>query len=176
MTDEEIDVGAVVVDGHDDDPDEAVVVNSPPVEAAEWELAGGVDLLEYGENDQYDEDSGVAIVVFADLLLDEYPDYEGEEPLALSELSDEYVRWFAFPAPRLEYVRDVTEEPEPSETLLTIAERLEEKDLPAEIDPVEGAVTTEYLGETYVIDEDGSVSGGSMSDRLEGVVGGVTVE
>ena len=100
--------GAVVHDRDDKDPNDAVVVNTPPVTAAEWDVRPrGTTLAE--DNPTYPEDAAVVIVVFRETL-NEYFDREDvnapagtlESAMPISHLAEEQIRFYAFPAPRLD--------------------------------------------------------------------------
>ena len=103
-----LEAGAVVHDRDDKDPNDAVVVNTPPVTAAEWDVRPrGTTLAE--DNPTYPEDAAVVIVVFRETL-NEYFDREDvnapagtlESAMPISHLAEEQIRFYAFPAPRLD--------------------------------------------------------------------------
>lgn len=96
--------GALVVDREDDDPTVAVVLNTPPVPADEWTVPRlGRTVAE--DNPDYSTESPVVVVAFRDHLEEQVPewdDHEGYWPI--TELNEQQVRYYAFPAARLEHV------------------------------------------------------------------------
>lgn len=167
--------GAVVVDRDDDDPDEAIVVNTPSKTAAEWDVPPrGCTLAE--DNPSYPEDAAVIVVVFREELDETRPEYDGAEPLSLSDLEAYY---YSFPEPRLRKVDGLPgrEEDESgvesvSEELEALRSRLEDAgDVTLERNGDGPVVVLEKLGETYRITEHGEIDGdGALRDRLEDVV------
>ena len=179
--------GARVVDS-DDDPetrDTAVVVNTPPVPADAWTV-GDQTVAEYPGNQRYDERAPVVVVVFRATLDAWRPEYDGPEPLPVSELHEAGVSHYTFPAPRLEAATDAatdagdTAETDASDTAET-SEGGDQGDTPehpldrltrvlgnrnverATADHDRGVVEVEKLGKTYTVDTDGTVDG---SDRV----------
>lgn len=105
MSDRDRLIGAVVHDSHDDDPDDARVVNVPPVTADEWQPDDDHTVATYPGNEDYDDDAQVVVIVFEDDLAEHgFGDWDGGKPLALSELAEQSIPYYAFPAPRLEVV------------------------------------------------------------------------
>lgn len=100
--------GDIVIDSEDDDPNEAVVVNTPNVEASEWDVESrGCTLDE--DNPEYPADDPVVAVVFRDDLEEQYPFYTGVKPLKLGDIvRTSGIHFYAFPASRLskvDYIR-----------------------------------------------------------------------
>jgi hypothetical protein len=183
-------VGALVVDADDDrsDRDTAVVVNTPPVSAAEWGVyrdSNGEKVTVADDNPAYDPEAEVVVVAFRDELEAAHPDWEPPEALELPADCQTY----AFPPRRLRRVGQYVEDGETADDgadntpdapvdRLTDAqrelrERLEETSdvaVAADPDDSEAAVlVVEKLGETHTIDADGTVEGGAIADRLAGV-------
>lgn len=166
-------VGDLVVDCEDDDPNEAVVVNLPEPPAHEWDAYhkwDGEAVTVADSNPNYDEDAEVVSVVFVPELQQHRPDYEGDREIPLSYLEAEA---YHFPAPRLEVIGEYR----PDEVVLTqnleqLADRLDGKaDVSAEQNGEGPVLVVEKLGEEYRIDADGTVEGeGAILGRLEGVV------
>ncbi|MCD2201520.1 ParB/RepB/Spo0J family partition protein [Halobacterium sp. KA-4] len=96
--------GDIVID-RDDPPGEAVVVNTPPQTASEWNLRSRLTLAE--DNPEYPDDDNVIIVVYQDTLEDALPYYCGANPLLLSDLHDRGVRFYAFPQSRLKKTGEI---------------------------------------------------------------------
>ena len=90
----------MVHDVEDDDHDDAVVVNTPPVEAAEWTVTKTDTVASM--NPGYPEDSTVIVVIFLSTLThtDAYSDWDGEDPIGLPADCQTY----AFPRGRLRRV------------------------------------------------------------------------
>jgi hypothetical protein len=191
MTDAaDLDPGDVVVDRDADaaERDEAVVVNTPPVRADEWEV-GAETVAEYPGNGTYPDDDPVAVVMYREafdgLALDP-ADVDG--PLSLAELDAPH---YAFPASRLRAVADratpeddTPEDDTPEddsardegatpaavpEDLATIADTLRERNVDdVTVDTDAGAVRVEKLGVTHTVTRDGTVTdSGAFADALE---------
>jgi hypothetical protein len=93
-------IGDMVHDVEDDDPDDAVVVNTPPVEVSEWAVSNTDTVASM--NPGYPEDSIVIVVIFLSTLThtDAYSDWDGEDPIGLPAECQTY----AFPRGRLRRV------------------------------------------------------------------------
>ena len=172
------DLGEQVVDRDDADPDTAVVVARPDATAAEWDVDAEHTVATFPGNEDYPEDARVSVVVFQDTLAEEFPEYDGETPLAPSALSDRDVPFFVFPAPRLSPVEsddvDTEDTATPDPALVTLAEELRGRGMAVEQDAEAGVLRAEKLGEWYTIHPDGRVSGdGALAGRLEDVTRGV---
>ena len=76
-------IGTVVHDVGDIDPDDAVVVNTPPVEADEWTVTNS-DIF-VSMNPEYPEDSTVIVVISLSTLTHTgvYSDWDSEDPIGL---------------------------------------------------------------------------------------------
>ena len=99
-SDQRLSIGDMVHDVEDDDPDDAVVVNTPPVEAGKWTVVNTDTVA--GMNPGYPEDSTVIVVIFLSTLThtDAYSDWDGEDPIGLPADCQTY----AFPRGRLRRV------------------------------------------------------------------------
>lgn len=182
---EAIEAGAIVVD-RDQDEDEqnpAVVMNTPPVPAKEWEVRA-LDQTVAESNPDYPEDSEVAIVLFQSWLEDDRTDVPDEvrsklaahEPVSVADAGT-IGKIYAFPKPRLE----ATGEYWPDEDV-DVSENEESIDLnrlatvmrKAGFDDVEQRdehVQATKLGETYRVNRSGEiVEGGALVDKLASFV------
>lgn len=92
-------IGDVVYDCEDDDPNVAIVVNTPSQPAQEWHAHGGHSVAE--DNPEYPADASVIVVAFADALQAAFPDWEGSGPLPLTAINESNASHYSFPAPRL---------------------------------------------------------------------------
>jgi hypothetical protein len=99
-SEERLSIGDMVHDVEDDDPDDAVVVNTPPVEVSEWAVSNTDTVASM--NPGYPEDSIVIVVIFLSTLThtDAYSDWDGEDPIGLPADCQTY----AFPRGRLRRV------------------------------------------------------------------------
>jgi hypothetical protein len=99
-SEQRLSIGDMIHDVEDDDPDDAVVVNTPPVEAAEWTVTNTDTVASM--NPGYPEDSTVIVVIFLSTLThtDAYSDWDGEDPIGLPADCQTY----AFPRGRLRRV------------------------------------------------------------------------
>lgn len=157
-----VSVGAVVVD-RDADPgeqNEAVVVNTPPVPADEWDV-GARTVAEYPGNEPYDHRAPVVLVVFRDDLDEWRPDYEGDEAIRAQTLAHGPAPFYSFPAPRLKQVGRLGEDAggaEDRSRLERIADALRERRVDdVRVSGGRGVVEIDKLGVTYHVDPDGRV-------------------
>lgn len=95
-------IGDVVYDRKDDDPNAAIVVNTPSQPAQEWHAHNGKSVAE--DNPEHPADAPVIVVAFADALQTAFPDWEGSNPLPLTAINDSDASHYSFPAPRLTVV------------------------------------------------------------------------
>lgn len=104
MTDDNRFIGTRVLDSDDDDPDPARVVNTPDRTADEWHAVADLTVSEHPSNHAYPNDAPVVVVCYEDELREAgiLPDWSGDEPLKLADLAEEGVRYYSFPAQRLE--------------------------------------------------------------------------
>jgi len=94
--------GAVVQDTDDPDPNPAVVVNRPPVTAAEWVAYYDTTVAE--DNPEYPADDPVVCVVYEAELPEQYADYWGGRPIKIEHLNDEDCTIYTFPESRIEVI------------------------------------------------------------------------
>jgi hypothetical protein len=100
----------VVRDREDDDADDAVVVNTPPVTADEWVVHrhDGVTTVA-DDNPEYDADAEVVVVAFRDELAEARPGFvETTEALPLADTGG--LSTYAFPPGRLRRVASICPE------------------------------------------------------------------
>lgn len=195
----DLDPGQAVVDREADEADEAVVVNTPPVRADEWDL-GGETVAEYAGNEAYPDDDPVVAVVFCEAFdgADLDPtDVDGQLPLG--ELALPY---YSYPESRLRCVvaREEPESPASSaesdargervtvagdtprdalpDDLDAIAAAVAEREVDGvEVDPEAGVVRVQKLDLTYTVTRDGRVlDSGAFARALEDVAEGAVGE
>lgn len=105
-------IGTVVHDRADDDPNDAIVVNRPPQPADEWLAYRETTVA--ADNPEYPAAAPVIVVVFADALRAAFPDWAGDDPLALTTINESDASHYSFPAPRLTVVESSMTPSEPS--------------------------------------------------------------
>jgi hypothetical protein len=96
--------GDLVHDAEDQTPDDAVVVNTPPVAAEDWEAPGLDGTTVADDNPDYPADAPVAIIVYKQHLKEYDPDWlaqEDPDPIPVSQLREDRILTYSFPAPRL---------------------------------------------------------------------------
>jgi hypothetical protein len=96
--------GDLVHDTEDQTPDDAVVVNTPPVAAEDWEAPGLDGTTVADDNPDYPADAPVAIIVYKHHLAEYDPDWlaqEDPDPIPVSQLREDRILTYSFPAPRL---------------------------------------------------------------------------
>lgn len=168
-------LGAVVQDRDDGDPNPAVVVNIPPVPASEWDVYGDVTVAE--DNPKYPSDATVVIVIYLSEFETANIEYEGGKPLSLKELNRQGIRFYSFPSGRLKRVGHVTDtepSPDPPAELQMLADRLEAGGMSVNVD--RDGLTAAKLGQRYRVTPEGVVEGdGALKHRLEKVVDQVLV-
>lgn len=156
-------VGAVVVD-RDAEPgeqNEAVVVNTPPVRADEWNV-GTETVAGFPGNEQYDHRAPVVLVVFRDDLEAWRPDYTGDEAIRAKTLETGPAAFYAFPEPRLKRVgrlgETAADSGEERGRLEAIADALRERRVDdVRVSGGRGVVEVDKLGVTYHVEPDGQV-------------------
>ncbi|RKD87654.1 ParB/RepB/Spo0J family partition protein [Halopiger aswanensis] len=97
--------GDIVIDRDDDSPNEAIVVNTPPIEASEWHVPGRGTLTE--DNPDYPSDDQVVIVIYRDTIEKTYPNYTGAGVIRSRRLNQDNVQTYAFPSLRLQQVGEL---------------------------------------------------------------------
>jgi hypothetical protein len=102
MSPQTIRAGDRVHDRDDADPNDAIVVNRPPLPASEWEVESR-DCTLADDNPNYPADASVVVVCFVDDLVEYGPPFDPTEQtaLSLSTLNEAGVHYYTFPAPRL---------------------------------------------------------------------------
>lgn len=99
-------IGDVVHDRDDDDPHDAIVVNTPSKLAHEWHAHKGKSVA--ADNPDYPDDAPVIVVAFDEALRPAFPDWEGDTPLPLTAINDSEASHYSFPAPRLTVAKSGT--------------------------------------------------------------------
>ncbi|MCQ4334240.1 HNH endonuclease [Natronomonas sp. F2-12] len=107
-TEKHFEVGMRVQDREASEPENAVIVNLPPISAKDYIAYhnGQTGVSVADENPQYDQYASVVVVLFEETLSEEYPDYLGEKPIPLQTLSNDNIDHYAFPPGRLEVIGD----------------------------------------------------------------------
>jgi len=185
----------LVRDREGDDPNDAVVVNCPPVPAEEWNIYG--DRTVADDNPGYDPAAEVVVVAFRDELREVRPSFtDTNDALRLAEADD--VDTYAFPPGRLRRVATISPDtgggrtdnsqdtdtapaddaPTLRDDLDAIAAAVEELNVDAvAVDTFREAVVVEKLGVEYAIGADGAVDDDDrVAERLEAAVDGVVAE
>jgi hypothetical protein len=162
--------GTYVVDSDDPDPDIAVVVNRPGVEAQDWDTQRGDSTVAL-DNPQYSPDSEILVVVFWSDLEAWNPDWEELEmtDLSLETLASEGVPFYAFPSDRLERAPDemVQQTIDATPETEALLEKLEGGGIDCELEDEETIVCTKF-GETYRLRPGELLSGsGVIAAQLE---------
>jgi hypothetical protein len=95
--------GDVVVDRDDDDPDPAVVANAPSIPAEDWTIPW-LEKTIAEDNPDYPADAPIALVVYKNHLEETeeaLPEWDRENAVAISELTESSLSYYVFPQPRL---------------------------------------------------------------------------
>lgn len=100
-----LDLGDIVMD-KESDTSGPVVVSRISMPAEEWQVPGRGTLAE--DNPDYPSDDRVIIVLFQDTLSESYPYYSGVKPLALTDLNERGVKYYAFPESRVRAISYIT--------------------------------------------------------------------
>lgn len=170
-------VGSYVIDGDDDDPDLAVVLDRPGVSIEEWTVSPseGDERTVADDNPDYDPEEPTVVVAFVDSGLDtHWPEWTDADPGELYDGAQTHdVKRYAFPESRL---RTVSEERaalmrvDAAIDLEALRERLEGAGWDIEVDSG-GGLVGEKMGERYRIAPDGEVEGdGQIRKPLENIV------
>ena len=113
--------GDVVRDREDDDPDPAIVVNTPGAPADEWDVPR-FDKTVAEDNPEYPPDAEIITVVYEENLIESFPNWEANNPITYATLDERSVQYYSFPDPRLEPAEsnatettDSESEPDPEE-------------------------------------------------------------
>lgn len=106
-------IGNVVQDREDDDPDPAIVVNVPGVPADEWDVPRfGKTIAE--DNPDYPADALVVTILFEDNLNYSFPNWERDTKISYDTLDGRGLQYYSFPAPRLESAEPTEEATKPN--------------------------------------------------------------
>ena len=93
--------GDVVRDREDDDPDPAIVVNTPGAPADEWDISR-LDKTVAEDNPDYPSDAEIITVVYEENLKEAFPNWTANNPITYATLNERSVQHYSFPDPRLE--------------------------------------------------------------------------
>jgi hypothetical protein len=102
MSPQTIRPGDRVHDRDDADPNDAIVVNQPPMTASEWDVQSR-DCTLADDNPDYPAEAAVVVICFVEDLVEYGPPFDPTEQTALSlnTLNESGVNFYTFPAPRL---------------------------------------------------------------------------
>lgn len=173
--DPRFEIGDYVVDTEAADPDPARVINRPGIPAEDWDShpdEDGEQLTVADCNPEYDPTEHVVVVLFCNQLSDHYPEWEGDTPLNLDEVTADDITHYAFPANRLKQIpRELP--PNPPEGLVTVAEALESG---ATVEFVRGdeqwQLEIQKIGIDYMVTASGEIDGsGPHRDDIIELVG-----
>jgi hypothetical protein len=95
--------GDVVLDRDDDDPDPAVVANAPSIPAEDWPIPW-LEKTIAEDNPDYPADAPIALVVYENHLEENEEallEWDRENAVAISELTESSLSYYVFPQPRL---------------------------------------------------------------------------
>jgi hypothetical protein len=95
------DHGDVVRDREDNDPDPAIVVNTPGAPADEWDISR-FDKTVAEDNPDYPPDAEIITVVYEENLREAFPNWAANNPITYATLDERSVQHYSFPDPRLE--------------------------------------------------------------------------
>lgn len=102
-------IGQRVYDREDDDPNTAIVANTPPIPANDWEVYGGPETVA-ADNPDYPADAPIVIVFFeAELSAD--TDWDRTTHVPIDELNQIDAFYYTFPEPRLKPAETESEHP-----------------------------------------------------------------
>jgi hypothetical protein len=99
------DIGDAVIDSEDESPDTAIVINFPNEPCSEWDCYtedDGTQVTVADDNPSYPDDAPVVVVLFVEQIEQHYPEWTGDDPLSLSEVSAQDITHYGFPPGRLE--------------------------------------------------------------------------
>jgi hypothetical protein len=171
--DPRFEIGDRVVDDDDPDPDIARVINKPGIPAKDWDShpdKSGEQLTVADCNPEYDPTDLVVVCLFEEQLSEYYPDWDGESPLSLDEVTGDGITHYAFPKSRLSITpsREDTR-PEPPDGLIQLAEDIRSG---ATVDVVwsdnQWNLEINKLGIEYLISATGEIHGqGPHRDDFE---------
>jgi len=174
----DLSIGDVVIDRDDATPNPAVVVNQPSETAADWTAFWVRDepVTVAEDNPEYDAGVEVVIVVYLEMLREEYPEWAGGSPLRLTDLNERGITFYAFPRQRVKRVDELEagsadggDGPSLAVGFRALSVHLDHVG-EAWMDGSETppALVTERNGVTYQITADGRVEGaGPLVGRLE---------
>ena len=161
-------IGDLVVDTDDTNPNLACVINLPGIPCRRWDAyktESGEQLTVADTNPDYDPDAHVVVCLFVDQIEEHYPDWDGTHPLDLATVTADDVTHYGFPPGRLDTVvsdetADTSEVPEPPTGLEELADDLRPgATVEMEHEDGEYVLEVEKIGMEYTITETGDVRG-----------------
>jgi hypothetical protein len=170
MTDtEELSLGDSVIDGEDDDPNEAIVIGRPKDRViTDWEYEKEGEIITTAEeNPEYPGDEQLVVAAYRDTLDDDWPAWEETDPTELYEgTAQRDINQYGFPEGRLEAIEPGELE---AQWLDGLADRLADAGWDVTNEPTE--LIVEQFGERYRITADASVVGeGNCRTPLETLI------
>lgn len=170
-------IGQRVYDRDDDNPNPAIVANTPPIPANDWEVYGGPETVA-DDNPDYPDDAPIVIVFFEDELPED-TDWDRTRYVPITDLNEIDAFYYTFPEPRLkpvdtdgEHDEDTTEEESSLDPeLASLRDRLTERGIAVE--PAENGACLVYrkLGVTYRIHPERVEGDGPHREQLEQLLG-----
>ena len=92
------DHGDVVRDREDDDPDPAIVVNTPGAPADEWDISR-FDKTVAEDNPDYPSDAEIVTVVYEENLREAFSNWTANNPITCATLNERSVQHYSFSRP-----------------------------------------------------------------------------
>lgn len=173
MPESPFDIGDVVHDRDDDDPSDAIVVNTPDISAKDWDIPR-LDKTLAEDNPDYPENAATVVVVYEDDLNTYLPAWGREYPVPITQLNKVGVYYYAFPAPRLELIEPAI--PESTDS----GSETDDPSTKSDASSASDAITTDTSqpstndSDETSVDPEPSAAVRELKDRLEN--GGMTTE
>lgn len=176
----DFEIGQRVVDREDENPNIALVVNTPPIPADDWEVYGGPTTVA-DDNPDYPDDDPIVNTVFEEELPDD-TDWDRTTYVPIADLTDLGTTIYTFPATRLTPLADEDDSPPkdtttddelptPSPDLAALRTTLEDKNLTVDGGAEGETLVVTKLGQEYRIFPDGTVEGdGPHREPLQRVI------
>ena len=149
--------GDVVRDREDDDPDPAIVVNTPGAPADEWDISR-LNKTVAEDNPDYPFDSEIVTVVYEENLRKAFPNWAANNSITYATLNERSVQHYSFPDPRLE----------PAESNATGTTNVAEASDSESASDEEGDIDTMPDEATPAATADKTLASNSVDDSAEG--------
>lgn len=182
-------IGEQVYDHEDDDPDTAIVTNTPKIPAHDWDIPH-LERTVAEDNPDYPDDAPIVMVLFESDIDDHFPDWDRETALTIDALLDVDPTHYVFPHQRLESLdtddesaekhkdtetveseTDTDGETEPPTAVRSLKETLADRGLTVEIEADGQTITAEKLGVAYRVRPGEVIDGnGPHRDKIEQIV------